>query len=59
MFGLLAYPAMGIYKSLVGSLSTTEKQIMEARLGHDAYFANLEPITDREMNLVLSQWKAK
>lgn len=59
MFGLLAYPALGIYKSLVGSLSKTEKQIMEARLAHDAYFANLEPITDQEMNSVLGQWQAK
>jgi len=59
MFGLLAYPALGIYRSLAGSLSKTEKQIMEARLAHDAYFANLEPITDEEMNRVLGQWKAK
>ncbi|WQF79040.1 Putative UDP-glucuronosyl/UDP-glucosyltransferase [Colletotrichum destructivum] len=59
MFGLLAYPALGIYKSLVGSLSKTEKQIMEARLAHDAYFANLEPITDQEMNSVLGQWRSE
>lgn len=53
MFGLLAYPALGIYKSIVGSLSKTEKKVLEARLAHDEYFAKIDPIRDQEIEVVL------
>ncbi|PNP73834.1 hypothetical protein FNYG_12793 [Fusarium nygamai] len=53
MFGLLAYPALGIYKSIVGSLSKTEKKVLESRLGHDEYFTNIDPISDQEIEVVL------
>lgn len=54
MFGLLAYPALGIYKSIIGSLSKTQKEVREARLAHGEYFARVEPIGDQEISRVLS-----
>lgn len=56
MFGLLAYPALGIYKSIVGSLSKTEKKVLEARLAHDEYFARVDPISEQEIASVLSSF---
>nr|RBQ92249.1 hypothetical protein FVER53263_11746 [Fusarium verticillioides] len=56
MFGLLAYPALGIYKSIVGSLSKTEKKVLEARLAHDEYFAKMDPIGEQEIQVVLSSF---
>ncbi|KAF5597576.1 glycosyltransferase family 1 [Fusarium subglutinans] len=56
MFGLLAYPALGIYKSIVGSLSKTEKKVLEARLAHDKYFAKIDPIEDQDIQVVLSSF---
>ncbi|KAG9499326.1 hypothetical protein J7337_010146 [Fusarium musae] len=53
MFGLLAYPALGIYKSIVGSLPKTEKKVLEARLAHDECFAKIDPIRDQEIEVVL------
>jgi hypothetical protein len=53
MFGLLAYPALGIYKSIVGSFSKTEKKVLEARLAHDEYFAKIGRIRDQEIQVVL------
>jgi sterol 3beta-glucosyltransferase len=39
MFGLLAYPALGIYQSIVGaSTSATQAAILQARVAHDAFF---------------------
>jgi hypothetical protein len=54
MFGLFAYPALGFYKSIVGSLSKTEKKVLEGRLAHDEYFARVDPISDQEVASVLS-----
>ncbi|KAI7760048.1 hypothetical protein ACKAV7_010760 [Fusarium commune] len=55
-FGLLAYPALGIYNSIVGSLSKTEKNGLKSRLAHDEYFAKIDPITEQEIELVLSSF---
>jgi uncharacterized membrane protein len=39
MFGLVAYPALGIYQSIVGaSTSATQATILQARVAHDAFF---------------------
>lgn len=59
MFGLLAYPALGIYKSIVASLSKTEKKVLEARLAHDEYFARIDPTSDQEIASVLSAFGIK
>ncbi|KAF5671692.1 glycosyltransferase family 1 [Fusarium heterosporum] len=59
MFGLLAYPALGIYKSIVGSLSKTDKKVLEARLAHDEYFAKVDPISEQEIASVLNSFGAK
>jgi sterol 3beta-glucosyltransferase len=59
MFGLLAYPALGIYRSIVGSLSKTEKMVLEARLAHDDYFSRADPISDQEIASVLSSFGIK
>lgn len=56
MFGLLAYPALGIYKSIVGSMSSTQKTVLEARLAHDVYFAKVDPISDEEASVVLNSF---
>ncbi|KAM0413203.1 hypothetical protein ACHAPD_008290 [Fusarium lateritium] len=56
MFGLFAYPALGIYKSIVGSLSKTEKKVLEARLEHDEYFAKIDPMSEQDIASVLSSF---
>uniref|UniRef100_A0A0D2Y9P7 Uncharacterized protein n=1 Tax=Fusarium oxysporum (strain Fo5176) TaxID=660025 RepID=A0A0D2Y9P7_FUSOF len=55
-FGLIAKPGSGIYKSIVGSLSKTEKKVLEARLAHDEYFARVDPISEQEIASVLSSF---
>jgi len=38
MFGLFAYPALGIYQSIVGaSTSAAQAVILKARVAHDAF----------------------
>jgi len=56
MFGLLAYPALGIYKSIVGSMSVTQKAVLEARLAHDIYVTKADPISDQEAAVVVNSF---
>lgn len=56
MFGLLAYPMLGIYKSIAGSMSLTQKTVLDARLAHDMYFAKVDPISDEEASTVLNSF---
>ncbi|KAF5983451.1 glycosyltransferase family 1 [Fusarium coicis] len=44
-FGQIAEPGSG-------SLSKTEKKLLEARLSHDEYFAKIDPIRDQEVEVV-------
>lgn len=53
MFGLFAYPAYGIYKSLSNAMSKTQKEILKARLEHDAYFSKTVSIDKEEVDHVI------
>jgi len=60
MFGLVAYPALGIYKSIVaGHMTQTERNILTARLAHDTYFAKLVPVDEEESEQVLYAIQAR
>jgi hypothetical protein len=42
MFGLFAYPALGIYQSIVGaSSSVAQAAILQARVAHDAFMNDM------------------
>lgn len=59
MFGLVAYPALGIYKSIVGSMSESQKAVLEARLAYDMYCAKVDPISDTDTAVVLNSFESK
>lgn len=49
MFGIFAYPALGIYKSITsGHMSSAQRSVLAARLAHDMYFARVEPVAEEE-----------
>jgi len=54
MFGLFAYPALGIYQSIVGaSTSATQAAILKARVAHDAFFNDLhQPDVEEEAKVL-------
>jgi len=54
MFGLFAYPALGIYQSVIGvPTSVTQAAILQARLAHDAFFNNMhQPSADEEAEVL-------
>lgn len=54
MFGLFAYPALGIYQSIV-SVSTlaTQAAILQARVAHDAFFNHVhQPNIEEEAEVL-------
>jgi hypothetical protein len=58
MFGLFAYPAMGIYQSIVGALKTeSQHKVLQARIAHDAYFENLHRPSIEEEREVLRRFQ--
>lgn len=57
MFGLLAYPAMGIYKSIGSALSPTQREILAARVSHDEYFAARTQIAQHEIHMVVDTFE--
>ncbi|RAL14296.1 sterol glucosyltransferase [Aspergillus homomorphus CBS 101889] len=58
MFGLLAYPAMGIYKSLKKlRLNPTEARIVEAQMLVGDYMLLKAPATSGEASIVVSKYK--
>lgn len=54
MFGLFAYPALGIYQSIVGaSTSVAQAAISQARVAHDAFFNDLhQPSAEEEVEVL-------
>jgi sterol 3beta-glucosyltransferase len=54
MFGLVAYPALGIYQSIVGaSISATQAVILQARVAHDAFFNDVhQPSAEDEAEVL-------
>ena len=58
MFGLLAYPAMGIYKSLGALLSPLQKQVLKARLEHDEWLAGKNEVSQAEFDGVLKGYES-
>lgn len=54
MFGLLAYPSLGIYKSLASiGLTGAESKILAARLLHGEFMAMKRPVNHSEVSQVL------
>jgi sterol 3beta-glucosyltransferase len=59
MFGLLAYPALGIYQSIVGaSISATQAAILQARAAHDAFFNEVHQPSAEEEAEVLREFNS-
>ncbi|PIG80885.1 sterol glucosyltransferase [Aspergillus arachidicola] len=59
MFGLTAYPAMGIYKSIKkGNLNPTERKILEAQIELGDYMLQSFPASPGEIEMVLSKFSA-
>ncbi|KAB8224498.1 hypothetical protein BDV33DRAFT_233433 [Aspergillus novoparasiticus] len=59
MFGLMAYPAMGIYKSIKkGNLNPTERKILEAQIELGDYMLQSFPASPGEIEMVLSKFNA-
>ncbi|QMW46761.1 hypothetical protein G4B11_010216 [Aspergillus flavus] len=57
MFGLMAYPAMGIYKSIKkGNLNPTERKIVEAQIELGDYMLQSFPASPAEIEMVLSRF---
>lgn len=56
MFGLIAYPAMGIYQSLYAALSPIQREILAARLALDEYMSKVVPVTPEEVRDVTQQF---
>lgn len=55
MFGLMAYPAMGIYKSLKNrNLNPTEAKILESKIALGNYLFQRSPPNPEEVKMVLS-----
>jgi hypothetical protein len=54
MFGLLAYPAMGIYRSIGAAMSPLRKQVLAARLAHDEWMAGRVALRQDEVDAVLA-----
>lgn len=54
MFGLFAYPTLGIYQSIVGaSTSVAETAILQARVAHDAFFNDAhQPSREEELQVL-------
>lgn len=54
MFGLFAYPALGIYQSIVGaSTSVAQAAILQARVAHDAFFNDVnQPSAEEEADVL-------
>lgn len=57
MFGLMAYPAMGIHASLKRmSLNSTESKILDAHIAIGAHKLQLTPATSSEIDTVISNF---
>ncbi|TGO57465.1 hypothetical protein BCON_0065g00250 [Botryotinia convoluta] len=60
MFGLMAYPAMGLYKSINEMrLSTAQKRVLEGRQMLSAYMNEKTPLQEAEIGSVLEQFELK
>ncbi|KAK8906641.1 hypothetical protein QC760_005224 [Botrytis cinerea] len=60
MFGLMAYPAMGLYKSINEmGLSTAQKQVLKGRQMLSAYINEKMPPQEAEIGTVLEQFELK
>ncbi|KAF7889829.1 uncharacterized protein EAF02_002244 [Botrytis sinoallii] len=60
MFGLMAYPAMGLYKSINDmGLSTAQKRVLEGRQMLSAYMNEKAPLQEAEIGSVLEQFELK
>jgi sterol 3beta-glucosyltransferase len=59
MFGLVAYPALGIYQSIVGaSTSATQAAILQPRVTHDAFFNDVHQPSEEEEVDVLREFNS-
>ncbi|KAE8367533.1 hypothetical protein BDV27DRAFT_142686 [Aspergillus caelatus] len=59
MFGLMAYPAMGIYKSIKKrNLNPTETKILESQIELGEYMLQRFPASPGEIEMVLSKFNA-
>ncbi|TEY61488.1 hypothetical protein BOTCAL_0168g00210 [Botryotinia calthae] len=60
MFGLMAYPAMGLYKSINEmGLSTAQKRVLEGRQMLSTYMNEKMPLQEAEIGTVLEQFELK
>lgn len=59
MFGLLAYPAIGIYKSLSSTMSPVGRAILMARVSHDEWMASQLKTSQDETHLVVQAFALK
>lgn len=60
MFGLMAYPAMGLYKSMnSGKLSPTDAQILQARQMLSVYMNEQKGVQEDEAGRVQSIFESK
>ncbi|KAK9847344.1 sterol glucosyltransferase [Penicillium brevicompactum] len=58
IFGLMAYPSMGIYKSLKkANLSSTEATILDSQIALGAFTLQQNPASASEIDTVLSNFK--
>lgn len=58
MFGLFAYPALGIYQSLVkGKMSKAQHAILQARIAQDAYMSELKTPSDEDIERILHNFR--
>lgn len=59
MFGLMAYPAMDIYKSIKKrNLNPTETKILESQIELGNYMLQRFPTSPEEIEMVLLKFKA-
>lgn len=54
MLGLIAYPAMGAYKSVSSIMSPVQKQVLAARVGYDEWVASQEGVRQNEVDAVVN-----
>lgn len=60
MFGLMAYPAMGIHATLKRrGLNSTESQILDAQIAFGVYKLQLTPATSSEIDTVISNFNLR